>query len=123
MLGDIIDYDQSVTGEDNSATYYAFYTFIRKCFEGIGGGIGLYIAASYGFEPSNMVINDSVIFSMQLVMGYLPATIFVIAAIAIFKSPITASKHKEILAEIERINRKPQPSVIDKAGTKAISAN
>jgi Na+/melibiose symporter-like transporter len=101
MLGDIIDYDQSVTGEDNSATYYAFFTFIRKVFEGIGGGVGLFIAAKYGFDPGNLVINDDVIFSMQLVMGYLPGVIFIGAAIASYMSPITAEKHKEILAKIE----------------------
>ncbi len=102
MLGDIIDYDQSVTGKDNSATYYAFFTFIRKTFEGIGGGIGLYIAAYYGFEPSALVINEDVIFGMQLVMGYLPALIFLVAAVASFKSPITAIRHREILAAIKR---------------------
>ena len=104
MLGDIIDYDQSITGEDNSATYYAFFTFIRKVFEGIGGGTGLYIAAKYGFEPSNLVINESVIFSMQLVIGYLPAGIFIVAAIASLMSPITMKKHKEILATIKQNN-------------------
>ena len=104
MLGDIIDYDQSITGKDNSATYYAFFTFIRKTFEGIGGGIGLYIAAHYGFEPSALVINEDVIFGMQLVMGYLPALIFLVAAAASFKSPITAERHREILAAIKRRN-------------------
>ena len=100
MLGDIIDYDQSVTGEDNSATYYAFFTFVRKVFEGVGGGVGLYIAAQYGFEPSALVINDEVIFSMQLVMGYIPAIIFIIAAISSYRSPITAAKHQEIIKTI-----------------------
>ena len=106
MLGDIIDYDHSITGEDNSATYYAFFTFIRKLFEGIGGGTGLYIAAKYGFEPSNFVMTDDVVFSMHLVMGYLPAGIFIIAAFACLKAPITAARHKEIRATIEKLEQK-----------------
>ena len=101
MLGDIIDYDKLKTGEDNSATYYAFYTFIRKVFEGIGGGLGLLIAANYGFEPSELVINEQVIFGMQLVMGFLPATLFVVAAYFSFRFPITAARHAEILEQIK----------------------
>ncbi len=102
MLGDIIDYDQSQTGEDNSATYFAFSTFIKKVFEGIGGGAGLLIAAIYGFEPSNLVINDEVIFSMHLVMGYLPATAFAVAAIYCMRSPITMQEHEQILRRIAK---------------------
>jgi len=101
MLGDIIDYDKLKTGQDNSATYYAFYTFIRKVFEGIGGGLGLLIAANYGFEPSELVINEQVIFGMQLVMGFLPATLFVVAAYFSFRFPITAARHAEILEQIK----------------------
>ena len=103
MMGDVIDYDESVTGEDNSATYFAFFTLIRKVFEGIGGGLGLYIAAAYGFEPSNPVIDEAVVFGMQLVMGIVPAGIFLVAAFASYRSPITAERHREILAAIVRM--------------------
>ena len=122
MLGDIIDYDRSITGKDNSATYYAFFTFIRKTFEGVGGGIGLYIAAYYGFEPSALVISEDVIFGMQLVMGYLPALIFLVAAAASFKSPITAARHREILAAMERrskVETSPPPRGADTATSPA----
>ncbi len=105
MLGDIIDYDQATTGEDNSATYYSFFTFMRKLFEGIGGGLGICIAATYGFEPANLVINDDVIFSMHLVMGYLPALVFIAAAFICLHAPITKQKHAEILAKISNNNK------------------
>ena len=101
MLGDIVDYDRLQTGEDNSATYFAFFIFIRKVFEGIGGGVGLFIASRYGFEPSAVVINEDVIFGMQLVIGYLPAVIFVIAAWFALKSPLTRKKHAEIVRQLQ----------------------
>ena len=100
MLGDIIDYDQSMTGEDNSGTYYAFFTFMRKLFEGIGAGAGLYIAAIFGFDPANFIMNDSVIFSMHLLMGYLPAGLLITASIVSLYAPITLARHKKILSDI-----------------------
>lgn len=105
MMGDVIDYDQASTREDNSATYFAFSTFIKKVFEGIGGGAGLTIAATYGFEPSALVINGDVVFGMHLVMGYLPAAIFFGTAVVCVYFPITKEKHREILASIENARR------------------
>ena len=102
LLGDVIDYDTSVTGADNSATYYAFFTLIRKVFEGVGGGLGIYIAAKYGFEPSELVITEDVIWGMQLVIGYIPAVLFALATIFCLKSPITQERHKEILETIKK---------------------
>lgn len=116
MLGDIVDYDQSITGQDNSATYFAFFTFIRKVFEGVGGGIGLYIAATFGFEPSNLVIDERVTLGVQLVMGYVPAVIFVAAAVVAYRSPITASRHKEILAVIADRNERAMRDHADGPG-------
>lgn len=106
MLGDIVDYDRLRTGEDNSATYFAFFTFIRKVFEGLGGGLGLMIAARYGFEPSSLTINEDVIFGMQLVIGYLPAIIFVLAAWFALKSPLTRERHSEIVRQLEQAEAK-----------------
>ena len=102
MLGDIVDYDESVTGEENGATYFAYFTFIRKVFEGIGGGLGLYIAARYGFDPANLVINTDVVFSMHLVMGFLPCVMMFVAAFLALRSPITKDVHARIVEKIKR---------------------
>ena len=100
MMGDIVDYGILKTGDDHSGTYFALYTFINKFFQGVGGGVGFALAAWYGFEPSNYVNSESVTFVMQLIMGYIPATIFIIAAFLALKSPITKAYHKVILQEI-----------------------
>ena len=101
MMGDIVDYGLLKTGEDHSGTYFALHTFINKSFQGLGGGAGFSIAAWYGFDPASSANPESVTLGLQLVMGYLPALIFVIGGVFALMSPITKQRHKQILDEIK----------------------
>jgi Na+/melibiose symporter-like transporter len=111
LLGDVIDYGTLKTGKDQSGTYYAVFTFIKKSFGGLGGGIGLYIAASYGFEPSSTELSESAGQGVKLVMAYLPALLMFLALFILTLYPISKARHTLIRKKIAQDNNRRLDSV------------
>jgi GPH family glycoside/pentoside/hexuronide:cation symporter len=110
LLGDVIDYGTLKTGKDQSGTYYAFFTFIKKSFGGLGGGIGLYIAASYGFEPSSTELSEIAGQGVKLVMAYLPAALMFIALFILTLYPISKARHNLIRKKLAQDNSRRSKS-------------
>jgi len=112
LLGDVIDYGTLKTGKDQSGTYYAVFTFIKKSFGGLGGGIGLLIAASYGFEPSSTELSESAGQGVKLVMAYLPALLMFIALFILTLYPISKARHSVIRKKIDQDNNRRLNTVV-----------
>lgn len=102
LLGDVIDYGTLKTGQDQSGTYYSVFTFIKKSFGGLGGGIGLWIAAQYGFEPSSTVLTAEAGQGVKLVMAYVPFVLMLVALALVTLYPISRRRHQTIRKKIEK---------------------
>jgi Na+/melibiose symporter-like transporter len=103
ILSDISDYGTLRSGEDRSATYFSFFVFFNKCFNGLGGAVGFAIAAYFGFDPSLAQHDAASGFGVRLVMGFLPAILVLIAAGFIMRFPLDKRRHDIIRKRLERL--------------------
>lgn len=108
LLGDVVDYGTLKSGKEQSGSYFAVYTFIKKSFGGLGGGIGLWIAALYGFDPTSSHISEQAGTGVKLVMAYLPAALAVIALIAVSFYPLSRQRHAVIRLRLNSLSGRKQ---------------
>lgn len=103
ILSDISDYGTLQSGEDRSATYFAFFVFFNKCFTGLGGAVGFATAAYFGFDPANTHHSAAAAFGVKLVMGFLPAGLVLVAAGILLRFPIDRRRHDVIRQRLAQL--------------------
>lgn len=89
ILGDISDYGQLRFKKNYGATYFAVNGVVFKAGLGIGSGIALAVAGSYGFNPSASSNSAEAIEGLTLGFLYLPIVMSLLSIIFIIKIPIT----------------------------------
>ena len=99
IVPDCIEYDELKTGMRREGTFYGFVTFAQK----LAAALGIFIIATKlglsDFEPA-ATPTRTVIWSMRLLFGPVPACIAIGGMIAALFYPITRSRHEEIRAAL-----------------------
>ena len=108
MLSEIIDYNNLKYRIENTATYYALFTFLAKFNIAVGGALGLAIAGWYGLDATTTVQTSEGIVGLLFGMTWLPIFFIIIALVLIVLSPINNHRHGIIRRRLNaRIIREP----------------
>lgn len=111
MLPDAVDLDQLRTGYRREGDMYAIFGLFQKI--GLGGAIA---ASSYALGLAGYVSPgqqdgkypddqpESVILTLKLIIGPIPACFLLLSFIPLYFYPITKEKHQEILRQLNKVD-------------------
>lgn len=100
ILGDIIDYDELLTGKNRAGQFMAFLTLISKAAAGVGGPIALLLVGLYGFQPGQEN-SDQAVLGLKMVYNFLPGLLIIPAIILLWRFPITDASQKDISRKLK----------------------
>lgn len=106
MVGDSADYGKLQSGEDLSGIYASVYQFMVKSLHGIGAAMGLAIAGYLGFDATATHQSAGGVFAMQLINGWLPLLGTSIAAVIMWRFPITRARQAINQAALKALEEK-----------------
>jgi Na+/melibiose symporter-like transporter len=112
MKADVIDLDTSLSGENRAALFFSAWSLVMKMASSLGGWVALQSLAWFGFDAANGAQNTpEALFGLRLTIGILPAGIFVLAAIAAWRYPITRERQlhvRELIRRQRQTNREAE---------------
>jgi len=96
MVPDTVEWDAIQTGERKEGIYYGMWTFFSKVGQALSiGFMGLLLNAS-GYLP-NIMQGEKTIFVIRLLVGPIPAFIFLLAILTLAIYPITEKVYNEMM--------------------------
>lgn len=93
LISDVADFGKLKYNRDNTATYFALYTFMNKTLAAAGGALGLAIASWYGFDPLNNSYSEATIFGLRIAVSGIPMVMIFASIFLIFQIPIDTRRH------------------------------
>ncbi|HUH45308.1 MAG TPA: MFS transporter, partial [Treponemataceae bacterium] len=96
MVPDTVEWDAIKTGVRKEGIYYGMWTFFSKAGQALSIGLlGLLLTMS-GYLP-NIEQNNKTIFTIRLLVGPIPALIFLAAIITLIFYPISEKVYNEMM--------------------------
>jgi Na+/melibiose symporter-like transporter len=101
VQGDVIDYDEFVTGERKEGSYFAAWNFVYK------GGMGImllltgFVLQAVGFVP-NQPQTMTVQIAMVTLYGLFPLVCYLVGALLFSRFKLDEKAHGEIRAALDR---------------------
>lgn len=100
VQGDVIDYDELVTGERKEGSYFAAWNFVYKSALGI-----MLLMTGFALEFSGFVPNQAQTMEVQLVMvglyGLFPLVCYVVGAILFSRFKLDEKAYQKIRADLD----------------------
>ena len=100
VQGDVIDYDEHVTGERKEGSYFAAWNFVYKSALGI-----MLLMTGFALELSGFVPNQAQTMEVQLVMvglyGLFPLVCYVVGAILFSRFKLDEKAYQKIRADLD----------------------
>jgi GPH family glycoside/pentoside/hexuronide:cation symporter len=85
LLADVMDYDELLTGKRRETTYAGMNALITKPAISIGNALFLLVISGFGFDNTQDVQPATAFFGIQLGYALIPALLFLIGALAMWK--------------------------------------
>ena len=101
ILGDVIDYDESMTGKNRAGQYYSFLALVTKGTVAVGGPLALLIIGLFGYQPGAAENSEQAIFALRVVNNLLPALMVVPGVLILWYFPLNDKKQKKIREQLE----------------------
>ena len=101
MMGDVIDYDRLVTGENRAGLYTSVQSFLAKSLTGVASALGLALLGWLDFDATASEQSVRGAFGIRLVFLWLPATGAVLGGILSWSFPITRARQEQIRLELK----------------------
>lgn len=101
ILGDVIDYDQLTTGTNRAANYYAMKSLVTKANIALGGGAAFLLIGLFGYDPKSPTTTPLAAFGFLLTFLFLPSAFNAIAALLMWRFPITASRQSVVKRRLD----------------------
>jgi len=98
MVPDTIEFDAVKTGERKEGAYYGMWTFFSKC----GAALSIFISGlilNAGGYVANAVQTDTAKMAIRLIIGPLPAIIFICAVILVNFYPLDEKSYKKLMGQ------------------------
>jgi GPH family glycoside/pentoside/hexuronide:cation symporter len=112
MKADVIDLDTARSGKNRAAFFFSAWSLVTKMASSLGGWLALQSLALFGFDASNGAQNTpEALMGLRLTFAVLPAIIFVIAAVVVWRYPITKERQERIRAAIDRRDARRQAAL------------
>ncbi len=103
MKADVIDLDTARSGKNRAAFFFSAWSLVTKMASSLGGWLALQSLALFGFDAANGAQNTpEALMGLRLTFAVLPAIVFVIAAVVIWRYPITRERQQRLRAAIDR---------------------
>lgn len=101
LVGDIADYDLMKSGANRVGSYFALLIFVAKMNFAVGGAVGFLILGWVGYQvrQANDGLADGGLF---WAIAGIPAILYALAALLIYRYPLTAERHARIQKIIVR---------------------
>lgn len=104
MMADIADEDRLVSNSDRSGMLYALLLITHKIGQAVAIGLVFTLLDFTGFKAAAGHANSTdALFGILLLGGAVPALLYVAGGCLIYVYPLTALRHAEIRAALERI--------------------
>jgi len=106
IVPDAVEYDYLVTGERTEGAFYGIWTFAIKIGQALALAISGLVLQISGYQ-ANIVPQplESANTGILLLMGAIPAFIFLLGILVLSKYPINEERYQEILADIEKMEK------------------
>jgi GPH family glycoside/pentoside/hexuronide:cation symporter len=98
MVPDTIEFDAVKTGERKEGAYYGMWTFISKCGAALSGFVSG-IILSLGGYVAHAVQAPSARLAIRLIIGPVPALVFLIALFVIQLYPLDEKTYKKLMGQ------------------------
>ena len=103
LVGDVIDYQEYLSGKREEGTVYAAYSLARKLVQAIVGSIGGFALAAIGYQSGVATQTVEVAESIRMIITVIPLVGFVFGFITMrFVYNLTDKKLTEIEDELTR---------------------
>jgi GPH family glycoside/pentoside/hexuronide:cation symporter len=100
-IGDVVDYDESQTGQRREGSFSACQSWISKVGIALGVGASGWILQFTGFDAKQAVQDPQAIFWIRILLSGIPVIGLVLALIAILRFPLTEARMLEIRGQLE----------------------
>ena len=99
MLPDVVEVDAIQSNSRKEGAYYGMWTFFSKIGVALAAALsGLFLGVA-GFVPNIVDQTDSTIFTIRLLIGPIPAIIFIVGILLIQKYPLDEKTYDAIIAD------------------------
>jgi GPH family glycoside/pentoside/hexuronide:cation symporter len=99
MQADVIDYDESLTGERREGHYIGVWSVVRKLAAALGIGLALFLLGQSGYAPGAQQPPD-VVLMLRVLYALVPSVCNIVAFLVALAYPISREQHAAILAAI-----------------------
>jgi len=100
-IGDVVDYDESQTGQRREGSFSACQSWISKVGIALGVGASGWILQFTGFDARQAVQTPESLFWIRILLSGIPVIGLVLALIAILRFPLTEARMLEIRGKLE----------------------
>lgn len=116
MIPDTVDHNELVTGARDEAKIFGFAVFAQKLALAINAVVLGELLEAAGFVANQEQSADTLL-GMKLIMGLIPAAGAVLAAIVLWRYPLDARRHREVLESLEQRRRHTHQSTVRDSGS------
>lgn len=101
LQGDVVDYDEYLTGERKEGSYYAVWNFVVKAAGGITVMLVGFVLQWSGFVP-RAEQSDFVKTAMMAMLGLFPLACYLLGAFALMRFSLNEREHGEIRSSLDQ---------------------
>ncbi len=109
MQADVIDYDESLTGERREGHYIGVWSVAKKLAAALGVGVALLLLGQSGYTPG-VEQSPRVVFMLRVMYALVPSLCNLAAFAVALAYPITRERHEAILSAIKARRGSEQPT-------------
>ncbi len=97
MLPDVVELDALRTGKRKEGAFYGVWTFMNKVGAALAAGLSGLALQLAGYDAALTTQPDSVLAAIRVVIGLVPAFVFLAALLLVERYPIDEKRYKEIM--------------------------
>ncbi|MEQ8860424.1 MAG: MFS transporter [Pseudomonadales bacterium] len=101
MLADVVDVDESQTGEERTGLYFSVFGMINKAGVALGVLVGTSLPSLLGFEPSDAVHSEEALLGFRLVFSFAGAPLALLAFLMFWNYPVTREVQRSLRQSID----------------------
>jgi glycoside/pentoside/hexuronide:cation symporter, GPH family len=101
MLADVVDVDESQTGEERTGLYFSVFGMINKAGVALGVLVGTSLPALFGFQPSDPMHSEEALLGFRLVFSFAGVPLALIALLMFWNYPVTRAVQRELRERID----------------------
>ncbi|MBW1983677.1 MAG: MFS transporter [Deltaproteobacteria bacterium] len=105
MVPDAIEYDYLLNGQRTEGSFYGIWTFGLKIGQAVALGITGAVLSIVDYVPE-VAQSAKAMFGIRLLLGPIPALIFILSLVMLYFYPINEQRYNEILDDIKKMEAK-----------------